>query len=67
MKKYKITMYYVNGNYSYYEETKETIEQIVENYKKGLNANTMAVVGQEDKKFIVNSKNIILIQIEEIK
>jgi hypothetical protein len=66
MKTYKIIMYYVNGNYSFTEETNETFEEMVEKYQRGLTLDTIAVTGQEDKKFIVNSKNIILIQIEEM-
>ena len=67
MKTYKIIMYYVNGNYSFTEETNEAFEEMVEKYQRGLTLDTIAVTGQEDKKFIVNSKNIILIQIEEMK
>ena len=67
MKTYKIIMYFVNGNYSFTEETNETFEQMVEKYQRGLQVDTIAVTGQEDKKFIVNSKNVILIQIEEMK
>ena len=66
MKTYKIIMYYVNGNCSFTEETNETFEEMVEKYQRGLTLDTIAVTGQEDKKFIVNSKNIILIQIEEM-
>jgi hypothetical protein len=57
-------MYYANGNYSFEEETNETFEQMVEKYKKGLQVDIITVTGQEDKKYVINSKNIILIEIE---
>lgn len=64
MKTYKVIMYYANGNYSFEEETNETFEQMVEKYKKGLQVDIITVTGQEDKKYVINSKNIILIEIE---
>ena len=60
-------MYYVNGNYSFTEETNETFKQMVEKYQRGLQVDTITVTGQEDKKYVINSKNIILIEIEEMK
>lgn len=66
MKKYKVTMHYVNGTYSYEETTEETYEQMVEKYEKGLYVKTIAITGQKDKKFIINTRNIILITIEEM-
>ena len=66
MKKYKVTMYYTNGTYSYEETTKETYDKMVKKYSNGLQRDTITVVGDPKMKVVVNTKNIILITIEEM-
>lgn len=66
MKKYKVTMHYVNGTYSYEETTNETYDQMVEKYSNGLQKDTINVVGDPKMKVVVNTKNVILITIEEM-
>ena len=66
MKTYKVTMYYVGGTYSYEETTKETYNQMVKKYSNGLQKDTITVVGDPKMKVVINTKNIILITIEEM-
>ena len=68
MKNYIGKIYFDNGNMAMEIETTQTLNELKKFYVKCLNSKTFAIIDRKDNKVnIFNSKNIIGIEIKQLK